>query len=169
MSEANLAHAERGSALAQTLQLLAGADAIGGGAGHVAAFLEPGDRAVEALLVVLIGLGEVARHPRELELEHIDAVAEADQPLAELGSGHFTPTPQAHAESIRTSVCRVKVWAKLISFSHHLALTSASGPTLTPSSQPVNPRPEPQATSSTPPRARAPAAAPPDEDDPRHR
>src|SRR6266849_1634207 len=50
MSEANLAHAERGSALAQTLQLLAGADAIGGGAaGHVAAFLEPGDRAVEAL------------------------------------------------------------------------------------------------------------------------
>src|SRR5216684_825873 len=109
MSEANLAHAERGSALAQTLQLLAGADAIGAGAaGHVAAFLEPGDRAVEALLVVLIGLGEVARHPRELELEHIDAVAEADQPLAQLRPGHFTPTPHVHETIIRTSVCRVK-------------------------------------------------------------
>src|SRR6266852_8285358 len=114
MSEANLAHAERASALAQTLQLLAGADAIGGGAaGHVAAFLKPGDRAVEALLVVLIGLGEVARHPRELDLEQIDRVAEANQPLAEPGLGYSTPTPHAHAEIIRTSVWRVKVFGRI--------------------------------------------------------
>src|ERR1700674_5789379 len=47
-------------ALRKTVELLAGADAISGGATRkVAVGLNPGDGTVEALLVVLVGLGEL--------------------------------------------------------------------------------------------------------------
>jgi hypothetical protein len=70
MGEADLAHSQRRSAFAQTLELPAGVDAIPGGAtGQVAVGLDPRGWTDEALLVVFVGLGEVTRHARELHLE----------------------------------------------------------------------------------------------------
>src|SRR5712692_4819681 len=56
VGKADLTHSQRVCAFSQSLQLIAGANAIAGGpARHVANLLEPGDRAVEALLVVFVG------------------------------------------------------------------------------------------------------------------
>ena len=117
VGEADLACGQGHAALTQAIQvpkLLANTDPIGGGAaGHVAVGLEPRDRAVTALLIGLLGAGKIARHVRELDLEQIDGVAEADQPLGENLPSYFTPTPHPHKESIRTYVWTVKRKKKL--------------------------------------------------------
>ena len=112
VGKANLTSSQRHTALAQAFQvreLLADTDPIAGGAtAHVAVGLDPRDGAVESLLVVLIGLGEVARHVGELDLEKIDRVAEANKSFGEDLPGYFTPAPHCHKVSIRTSVRSVK-------------------------------------------------------------
>ncbi len=61
VGEANLAIGHCRHALVQTRQLLTNADAItGSAAAHVTVGLHPGDGAVEALPVVLIGLSELS-------------------------------------------------------------------------------------------------------------
>ena len=109
VGETDLTHSQRSPALAQVVKLLADADSIGGGAaGQVAVGLDPGDRAVKALLVVLIGFDEGRGHFGELEVEHVDGEGELSQPLAEISSAHTTPTPHCHDLIVRTFVWRVK-------------------------------------------------------------
>src|ERR1700687_3794813 len=94
-TDAALGHCRR--ALCQALELLAGADTIGGGAtGKVAVLLDPGDGAVISLLVVLVGLGELGRDLRELEQLEVDLVAKADHSLGKFGTGCFPPNPHFH-------------------------------------------------------------------------
>jgi hypothetical protein len=55
----------------------------GGGARHVAGVADPVDGAGRALLVVLVGAGEVSRGLSELQLQAVDGLAEADQLVAQ--------------------------------------------------------------------------------------
>src|SRR6266852_7943333 len=85
VGKADLAHSQRVSAFAQSLQLIAGTNAIAGGtARHVANLLEPGNRAVEALLVVFVGGSELTRQIRELELDQVADLTDLDQLVADL-------------------------------------------------------------------------------------
>src|ERR1700682_3244331 len=89
------------------LDLLAGADAsTGRAAAHMAVGLEPGDRGLEALPVVLIGLGELGGQVGELELLLIDLLAAADQLGGDrlTGSRRNSPDPSIHTRIVRTSV-----------------------------------------------------------------
>src|SRR5712692_315160 len=104
-------------ALAQALHLLADAYAIAGSpATHVTDRLEPRDRAVEALLVVLVGLGELGRQAGELELLLIDLLAATDQLGGDrlAGSRRNSPDPGLHTRIVRTSVWSVNKMALLI-------------------------------------------------------
>jgi hypothetical protein len=69
--------------------------------------LEPGDRALETLPVVLVGLGEPGRQVGELELLLIDLLAAANQLGGErlAGLGASPQTPASMLEIVRTSVC----------------------------------------------------------------
>src|SRR5260370_24136652 len=90
--------------------LLAGADSSSGGAPpQVAPGLEPGDWAVEALPVVLIGLRELGGQARELELVLIDLLPAADQLRGDrlAGSRPVFPDLILHKESVRTPVWSV--------------------------------------------------------------
>src|SRR5712691_452719 len=100
------------------LSLLAGADSsTRGAATQVAVGLQPGDRAVEALPVVLIGLGELGGQTGELELFLIDLLPSADQLCGDrlAGSRRNSPDPSIHTRIVRTSVWRVKKILVLIS------------------------------------------------------
>ncbi len=88
VGETDLAGSHRRRALGQPLQLLADADPIGGGAaGHVAVGLDPLDRTVEALQLVLIGPGEPGRDQREHELVLIHLDAATSEPFRHLRTG----------------------------------------------------------------------------------
>src|SRR5712692_8155500 len=92
------------------LQLLPGADSSTcSAATHVAVGLEPGDRALEALPVVLVGLGELGGQVGELELVLIDLLATADQLRSDrlADPRHSFPDLALHDESVRTSVWSV--------------------------------------------------------------
>jgi hypothetical protein len=92
------------------LRLLAGADAsTGRAATHMADDLEPGDRGLEALPVVLIGRGELGGQVGELELLLIDLLATADQLRGDrlTGPRRRFPDRTLHAEIVRTSVWSV--------------------------------------------------------------
>src|SRR5712691_8015295 len=105
MREPDLAHTERHPALADVLQLLADANPIGRGATrHVTVGLDPGDRAVEALLVVFVALRESGGDLGELEVDHVGGEGELGQPLGEISSTYTTPTPNRHSYIIRTFV-----------------------------------------------------------------
>src|SRR5229473_677000 len=96
------------------LNLLARADArTGRAAAHVAVGLEPGDRALEALPVVLIGRGELGRQVGELELLLIDLLATTDQLRGDrlAGSRPVFPDLGLHRESVRTPVWSVNKFA----------------------------------------------------------
>src|SRR5260370_865438 len=130
VGKADLTHRQRACALYQSMQLIAGANAIASGtARHVTNLLEPGDRAVEALLVVFVGGGELTRQVRELELDQVTddtdlAQLEADlllgppclgpapegfyglaKPSHVLSEGRRRPLRTDHDTIIRTSVC----------------------------------------------------------------
>src|SRR6267378_2480313 len=105
--DAAFGHSNR--ALTQALLLFAGANPISSRATwEMAIGLDPGDRAVETFLIVLVGLGKLSRDRGELEIDYIDKPAVFDQLRPQLGAGCFTPTPHCHEEIIRTFVCRVK-------------------------------------------------------------
>src|SRR5260370_24945397 len=90
--------------------LLAGADSSTRGAPtQVAPGLEPGDRAVEALPVVLIGLRELGGQTGELELVLIDLLPSADQLRGDrlAGSRPVFPDLVLHQQSVRTPLWRV--------------------------------------------------------------
>ncbi len=77
-------------------QLPAGADSISGSStAEVAVGFDPCDRAVEALPVILVRLGELSRETGELQLLLIDLLAAADQLNSDLfaGPGYNSPTP----------------------------------------------------------------------------
>src|SRR5216684_969210 len=96
------------------LGLLAGADAsTGRAATQVAAGLQPGDRALEALPVVLIGRGELGGQVGELELLLIDLLAATDQLRGDrlTGSRPVFPDLGLHRESVRTPVWSVNKFA----------------------------------------------------------
>src|SRR4029077_105327 len=102
--------------LPQSLQLPAGDETVGSGAArHVALGLDPGMRAFEAIVLALVGLGEAGRQLGERQGDLIAELSEQDHALAALGPGYITPTPHRHETIIRTSVCKVKVYTKLIS------------------------------------------------------
>src|SRR5712692_1213259 len=93
------------------LQLLAGADSSAGcAATHVAVGLEPGDGALEALPVVLVGLGEPGSQAGELELFLIDLLAATDQLRGDrlAGSRSNFRDSTLHDEIVRTPVWVVK-------------------------------------------------------------
>src|SRR6266849_8325356 len=95
----------------QTVQLLADAEAIAGSsAAQMTVGLDSGDGAVEALPVVLVGLGELCGEDRELELVLIDLLTPADQLSGDLlaDPGCNSPHPTLHTEIVRTDVWRVK-------------------------------------------------------------
>ena len=90
----------------EPLQLPADADAITGGAARqVAVGFDPGDRAFEALLVVLVGLRECSGGFGELEVELVDGEGELDYALTQCRSTYTTPTPTVIKTIVRTSVC----------------------------------------------------------------
>src|ERR1700737_12992 len=61
-------------ALAQAPFLFASANPVGGCATRqMTVGLDPGNRAVETLLVVLVGLGKLSRDRGELAIDHIDS------------------------------------------------------------------------------------------------
>src|SRR5712691_3025571 len=100
------------------LSLLAGADSTTRGAAtQMAVGLEPGDRAVEALPVVLVGLGELGGQTGELELLLIDLLPSAEQLRGDrlAGSRPVFPDLVLHKESVRTPVWGVKKMCLLIS------------------------------------------------------
>ena len=70
--------------------------------------LDPGDGAVEAILLALVGLGEAGRHPRELEGDAIGLPSQGEQALATLGSKHSTPTPHAHEKKYTKHLFGIK-------------------------------------------------------------
>src|SRR6266851_4152543 len=99
------------------LNLLAGADARTGRAtAHIAVGLEPADRAVEALPVVLIGRSELGGQVGELELLLIDLLTAADQLGSDrlAGSRRSLPGLNLHDQSVRTSVWSVNKIGLLI-------------------------------------------------------
>ncbi len=88
VGKTDLAGSHRRGTVGQSLQLLADADPIGGGAaGHVAGGLDPLDRAVEPLLFVLIRPGEPGRDKREHELVLIHLDTATSEPFGHLGTG----------------------------------------------------------------------------------
>src|SRR5260370_15589231 len=92
------------------LNLLAGADRrTGRAAAHMAAGLEPGDRALEALPVVLIGGGELGGQVGELEFVLVDLLPATDQLRGDrlAGSRPVFPDLILHKESVRTPVWSV--------------------------------------------------------------
>src|ERR1700738_660293 len=90
----------------EPLQLLADADAIAGGAARqVAVGFDPGDRALEALLVVLVGVRECGGGFGELEVELVDGEGELAYALTPCRSTYAPPTPHCHENIVRTSVC----------------------------------------------------------------
>src|SRR5229473_3392006 len=96
------------------LNLLAGADSsTRGAATQVAAGLEPGDRALEALPVVLIGRGELGGQVRELEFLLVDLLTATDQLRGDrlAGPSRSFPDVVLHQESVRTPVWSVNKWA----------------------------------------------------------
>src|SRR6266849_3028086 len=96
------------------LNLLAGADASTGcAAAHVAAGLEPCDRALEALPVVLIGRGKRGGQGGALAFLLIDLLAATDQLRGDrlAGSRRSFPDLVLHQESVRTPVWSVNQWA----------------------------------------------------------
>src|SRR6266478_3405095 len=98
MSKADLARRHRRRALSDALHLLAHTNSSSGRpATQVAVGLETGVRAVEALPVVLVGLGELSGEDRELELVLVDLLAPADQLGSDLlaGSGCNSRVPKA--------------------------------------------------------------------------
>src|SRR6266849_5690670 len=116
MRETDLAALHGLDALGQSLQVLAHRQAGGSGsAGHMTGVADPVDGARRALLVVLIGMGELSRGLRELQLQAVDGLAEADELVAQQLSGHTDPTPYCHDHIIRTSVWSVKKIVRLIS------------------------------------------------------
>src|SRR6266568_5616152 len=103
MGKADLPAGDRLRAPIESFQLLADTDPVGGGpAAHVADGLEAGDGAVEALLVVLVGLGELRRQEGELDLVVVDAQPAADELLEHLGAGLGCkcPLPSFHAPKL---------------------------------------------------------------------
>src|SRR5216684_2771541 len=99
------------------LNLLAGADSsTRGAAAQVAAGLEPGDRALEALPVVLIGRGELGGQVRELEFLLVDLLTATDQLRGDrlTGSRLVFPGLVLHDESVRTPVWSVNKMGLLI-------------------------------------------------------
>src|SRR6266566_3852614 len=97
-------------------QLLADTDPVGRRtAAHMASRLEAGDGAVEALLVVLVGLRELGGEEGELDLVLVDAKPAADELLEHLGAGLGckSPLPTFHAHIIRTFVCQVQLRIEL--------------------------------------------------------
>src|SRR5713226_6817185 len=106
------------------LNLLAGANpSTRCATAHMAVGLEPGDRALEALPVVLIGGGELGGQVGELELLLIDLPATADQLRGErlTGSRHNSPDPSIHTRIVRTSVWCVNKMGLLISIHENKA------------------------------------------------
>src|SRR6266699_752762 len=117
MGRADLPRGDRLRAPIESFQLLADTDPVGGGpAAHVADGLEAGDGAVEALLVVLVGLGELRRQEGELDLVSVDAQPAADELLEDLGAclGCKSPLPTFHTHIIRTFVCQRPVKERII-------------------------------------------------------
>jgi hypothetical protein len=97
-------------ALIDSLQLLAHTDPVRSGpAAHVAGGLDAGDGTVEALLVVLVGLGEPRRQEGELDFVLVDAEPAADELLEHLdaGLGCKSPLPTFHALHY-TNICLAK-------------------------------------------------------------
>src|SRR6266849_5683479 len=76
---------------------------------------DPVDGTGRALLVVLVGAGEISRGLREFQLQAVDGLAEADELVAQQLSRHSDPTPYRHDHMIRTSVWSVKKIVRLIS------------------------------------------------------
>src|SRR5713226_6172842 len=100
------------------LNLLPGADAgTGRAAAHMAVGLEPGDRSLEALPVVLVGRSELGCQVGELELVLIDLLAPADQLGGDrlTGSWRRFPDLTLHYKSVRTPVWSVNKMGLLIS------------------------------------------------------
>src|SRR6266568_1305290 len=117
MGKADLPAGDRLRAPIESFQLLADTDPVGGGpAAHVADGLEAGDGAVEALLVVLVGLGELRRQEGELDLVSVDAQPAADELLEDLGAGLGckSPLPTFHTHIIRTFVCQRPVKERIL-------------------------------------------------------
>src|ERR1700730_6869823 len=125
----------------EPLQLLADADAIAGGtARQVAVGFDPGDRALEALLVVLVGFRECSGGFGELEVELVDGEGELDYALTQCRSTHTTPPPHSHKTILRTSVCMSR--PGLVNFRpSHQARVWPAGQTVTPPSQSFSPHP----------------------------
>ena len=90
MGEADLPGLEGGDTGREAMDLLAGGDRPGGGLpGQVAVVADPVDGTDRTLGVVLVGGGEDRGLGGEAELEQIDALAEPDQVVAELGGGEL--------------------------------------------------------------------------------
>ncbi len=90
VGEADLPGIEGGEAQGKAVDQVTGGHGTGGGmAGHAALVADPVDRGGRALEVVLVGPGEGAGQDREAHLEEVDAVAEADEVLAELVLGEL--------------------------------------------------------------------------------
>src|SRR5712691_6898400 len=97
MSETDLAALHGLDALGQSLQVLAHSHAGGrSDAGHMARMADPVDGAGRALLVVFVGAREVSRGLRELQLQAVDSLAEADELVAQQLSRHSNPAPYVH-------------------------------------------------------------------------
>src|SRR6266851_3077146 len=99
------------------LNLLAGADPRTGRAPtQVAAGLQPGYRALEALPVVLIGRGELGGQVGKLEFLLVDLLAPTDQFRGDrlAGSRRSLPGLNLHDQSVRTSVWTVNKIGRLI-------------------------------------------------------
>src|SRR5450759_965656 len=78
-------------ALRQLANPLPNRDPVGGGiARHVAVEADPVDRADIALLVALVGLGELSRDEREAQVDQISFLAQPDELLAQLRAGWWT-------------------------------------------------------------------------------
>src|SRR5713101_6051479 len=103
VGETDLPLAQSVRALVQVFQLLAGADSSTCcAATHVAVGLEPGNRAVEALPVVLVGIGKLCGQTGELQLVLIDLLAATNQLGGDrlAGSRHDFPDLTLHTESV---------------------------------------------------------------------
>src|SRR6266567_7914252 len=152
MGKADLPRGNRLCALIESFQLLANTDPVGGGpAAHVAGGLEAGDGAVEALLVVLVGLGELGGQEGELDLVSVDAQPAADELLEDLGAGLGckSPLPTFHTHIIRTFVCQRPVKERIILKGNQVP-TQRSAPTSPQSGEASSPKQPLPTTGPTP-------------------